>query len=77
MIITISDCLKRLETGEVATLEFWTYDQKRNKGGVVEIMTCILLQKSQNPNPGSPSVFFSTSEKKHPISEKTIPDLCG
>jgi hypothetical protein len=46
-IISISDCLKRLEAGEVATLEIWLYDRNRKKGGGIDTLTCKLLQKAE------------------------------
>ena len=44
-----SDCLKKLEAGEVATLEIWLYDRTRKKGGGIDTLTCKLLQKTEEP----------------------------
>lgn len=59
-IITISDCLKRLEAGEIATIEVYKYDRKRKKGGQIDTLTCLLAkdekdekdEKSEGPNNG-------------------------
>lgn len=48
-VITISDCMKRLEAGEDATLEVWTYDRKRKKGGDIETLTCRLATGVEKP----------------------------
>lgn len=41
--LTISDCMKRLETGEICTLGVWNYDRKRQKGGSIEFLDAQLL----------------------------------
>ena len=46
-ILTISDCVRRLEAGEVATLEVYTYDAQRKRGGKIEQMTCQILRGEQ------------------------------
>lgn len=48
-IITIGDCIKQLESGETATIEVWTYDRKRQKGGEIEALTCKLLTGIEKP----------------------------
>lgn len=47
-IITISDCLKRLEAGEMVFLEVYQYDRKRKKGGKIESFDCVLLKNEGN-----------------------------
>lgn len=45
-IITISECLKRLENGETALIEVWLYDRNRKKGGSIATFSCKLLQRT-------------------------------
>ncbi len=42
--------MKRLEANEIATLEIWTYDRKRKKGGTVEEMVCQLATGREIPD---------------------------
>ena len=41
-IITRKDCMQRLEAGETVTMEVYTYDEKRGKGGKIETYECRL-----------------------------------
>lgn len=44
-IISITECLKRLETGEIVLIEFYKYDEERQTGGEIDSFHCQLLQR--------------------------------
>lgn len=48
-IITIAECLKRLEAGEKVFLEVYQFDRKRKKGGKIDSFDCVLLKNEGIP----------------------------
>jgi hypothetical protein len=44
-IIPISECLRQLESGKIALIEFYQYDEERQTGGKIDCFCCQLLQR--------------------------------
>jgi hypothetical protein len=47
--IPISECVRRLERGEIVAIEVYQYDRKRRKGGHIDHFFCKLLQGDDAP----------------------------
>jgi hypothetical protein len=67
--ITIAECLRRLEAGEMAKLEVYSFDKERKKGGELLAFECVLetgtSQKSEVTSPKSELALPKSTSPNH------------
>jgi hypothetical protein len=68
MTITISECLRRLECGEIVELEVYQYDRKRQKGGHIDTFFGKLLQNDALESPPEPPLKHNNN--KHTLTRR-------
>lgn len=73
-IITISECLKRLEAGEIVTLEVYKYDRKRKKGGQLDVMQCVLLKNDEKNDESDNREYLQALDSKASVKTSRNPN---